>query len=346
MENNRRPIDPLISVIIIVRDEVKNIERCLSQIVRQDYPMDRIEVLIADGESTDDTIAVAKAFPMGEARLRVITGFGLGRSQGLNQAIRESRGDIIARLDARTLIEPDYFKACLETLRASGAANVGGVQKPIARSSTQKAIGIALQNPFGVGDAQFRLGRKSGPVESVYLGFFKREVFDEVGLFDELAPVISEDSDLNHRIRQAGGIIWLNHQIHAYYYPRERIRDLWRLYFRYGGARAGNFLKWKKLSWRQTVPPVFVAVLAGGLLASPFNPAIRWSWLALVAVYLAADLFYSWMAAAGGSREEGERFLPLWGRLLIIFPTMHFAWALGFFRRVTQRLQPGEYWGY
>lgn len=337
---------PLISVVIIVRNEALNIGRCLQQILEQDYPKDRIEVLLADGESTDDTVAVAQAFPMQGASLRVLTGFGLGRSQGLNKAIREAKGEIIARLDGRTVIEKDYFKRCLETMHATGAVNVGGVQKPMATTSTQKAIGLALQHVFGVGDAQFRLGRRSGPVDSVYLGFFDRKIFDKVGLFDELAPVISEDSDMNYRIRGAGGIVWLNHEIHAYYYPRERVRDLWRLYFRYGGARAGNFLKLKTLSWRQMVPPAFVLALLFGLLLSPLDLRIFWLWLALVAVYILADAYFSAMVAVHGAAEVGDRVPTLFTRLLIIFPTMHFAWAFGFLRRATQRVKPGEYWGY
>ena len=280
------------------------------------------------------------------ATLRILTDFGLGRAQGLNRAIQEAKGSIIARLDARTVIDPDYFRACLETMRVTGAANVGGVQQPLADTPTQKAIGIALQNRFGVGDAQFRLGGKSGPVDSVYLGFFRREIFDVVGGFDELAPVISEDSDMNQRIRDAGQTVWLNHRIQAYYFPRERIRDLWKLYFRYGGARAGNFVKRRTLAWRQLVAPVFILALLAGLLLAPFSSLVLRGWLGLIALYLAADLACSAWAAQRNARAVGAGFLVLFPRLTAIFPTMHFAWGLGFLRRLTQRVKPGQYWGY
>lgn len=346
MENPDSNALPLISIIIIVRNESRNIARCLRQIIDQDYPKERLEILLADGESIDDTVQIAQAFDLRGARLEVLTGFGLGRSQGLNKAIRAAHGDIIARLDARTVIERDYLRRCLETMQAVGAMNVGGVQKPIAETTMQKAIGLALQHMFGVGDAQFRLGKKSGPVDSVYLGFFQRKVFDEVGLFDEEAPVISEDSDMNQRIRDAGGIVWLNHEIHAYCYPREGLSDLWRLYFRYGGAHAGNFLKARRLPLRRAVPPVFVGSLALGLLLSPLDARIFASWIGLVSTYVAADVIFSARIAVKGAKQERVGIWVLFPRLVGIFPTMHFARAFGFFRRITQRVKPGTYWGY
>src|SRR5205807_4685050 len=106
-----------------------------------------------------------------------------------------------------------------------------------------------------------------------------REVFDRVGLFDDSVPVISEDSDINQRIRESGGIVYLNTAICARYYPRETLEGLWRLYFHYGGARAGNLLKHGNLTaWRQWVPPAFVILLGvlGGLAV------INRSWLPLL----------------------------------------------------------------
>jgi glycosyltransferase involved in cell wall biosynthesis len=340
------PVDPLISVVIAVRNESNNIERILEQVLEQDYPREKIEILVADGDSTDDTVARARAFPGGGAAIRALTGIGLGRAQGLNAAIRAATGSIIARLDARTRVDPDYFRRCLETLRATGAANVGGVQRSMATTPTQKAIGLALQSPFGVGDAQYRLGRRSGPVESLYLGFFLRGVFDEVGLFDEKATVISEDADMNERIRMAGGVVWLNHEINVYYSPRERISDLRRLYYRYGGARAGNFLKTGRLSWRQAVPPVFLLVLALGLAGAPFDVRVRVSWLAIIGFYLLADLAFSVRSGRSGMGAAGGSALPIMARLSVVFPTMHVAWAAGFLRRLCQRPKPGQYWGY
>src|SRR5437899_10995058 len=119
---------PLVSVIVVVRNEEPNMARCLSQIARQDYPRDRLEVIVADGMSTDRTREIADSFLAGGIRLRVVTNSGLGRTQGLNLAIREARGSVIARVDARTVIDADYLRRCVQTLLETGADNVGGVQ--------------------------------------------------------------------------------------------------------------------------------------------------------------------------------------------------------------------------
>jgi GT2 family glycosyltransferase len=200
---------------------------------------------------------------------------------------------------------------------------------------------VALSHPFGVGDAQFRLGRSSGYVESVYLGCFRREVFDKVGYFDETAAVISEDSDINLRIRQAGGKVYLNNQIAAHYKPRERFVDFWRLYHRYGGARVGILLKHRSLtSWRQTVPPLLLASLlvfgAGSLLL----PWLGYPWLAIAGCYLVANT----IASTRASLREGKLYLaPL---VFGAFACMHFGYAVGYWKRLFVRQAPGTYWGY
>jgi succinoglycan biosynthesis protein ExoA len=202
-------------------------------------------------------------------------------------------------------------------------------------------VGIALSHPFGVGNAQFRLGRQSGFVDTVYLGCFKREIFEQVGYFDEDAPVISEDSDMNYRIRKAGGKVYFNKDIVAYYYPRDNFRDLARLYFRYGGAKAGNFLKIKSLTaWRQLVPPLFLGSIIILALASFLSMWARVAFVSILGTYLLLDLFVSLCLALK------EKQFALFHRLFVVFPTLHFPWAMGFFTRLVQRPGPGTYWGY
>jgi GT2 family glycosyltransferase len=243
-------------------------------------------------------------------------------------------------MDARTSIPSDYISRCVATLIESGADNVGGVQRPITKSRRQEAIGLALSHPFGVGNAQFRLGKKSGYVDSVYLGCFRKEVFDKVGLFDEEAAVISEDSDINQRIRDAGGKVYLNKDIVAYYYPRETFRDFWKLYFRYGGARAGNLLKHRKLtSWRQAVAPLFLLAIAMSAVLSLIDS--RFIYLAGIVLggYLVTNL--------AGSIAIGVKRKKLWLVPLVAcaFACMHFGWGLGFWKRLAVPEKAGRYWG-
>lgn len=347
---NKNYAHPKVSIVIPVRNEDKYIKDCLMQFVHQTYPKDKLEILIIDGMSEDGTREIAtRESESGNRKLgvviRLIDNPKGQRASGLNIGIREAKGDAIMRIDAKTIIPPDYIEKCVKTLIETGADNVGGVQKPITVESsvllTQEAIGIALSHPFGVGDAQFRLGKKNGYVDTVYLGCFRREIFDKVGLFDEESAVISEDSDMNQRIRDTGGKVYLNKDIVAYYYPRDNFRDLWKLYFRYGGAKAGNLIKNKKLTaLRQLVPPAFLMSIVFLTLLSVFNLYFLYLLLLLLGIYTLADLLVSTYLSVQHKK------LSLSPRLFIAFSILHFSWAFGFFTRLLQRPKPGEYWKY
>ncbi len=339
---------PRVSVIVPVLNEARYIATCLAQLLVQEYPAGRLEILVVDGLSDDGTREIISRFRRAVGpRAGADAGTGEGgdgpavhlledpkrqRASAMNAGIRAATGDVLVRVDARTIVRRDYIRQCVATLLATGADNVGGIQQPVATTPMQEAVGVAMSHPFGVGNAQFRIGRKSGPVDTVYLGSFRREVFDRVGLFDDSVPVISEDSDINQRIRESGGVVYLNTAIRAYYYPRETLGGVWRLYFHYGGARAGNLLKHGKLTaWRQWVPPATVLSLGGlGALAVINRAALPWL-IAVTGGYLLCDVGVS--GYLGYTRGKWS----LWPRLLGVFPAMHMAWGLGFLHRLLTR---------
>lgn len=336
-----------VSVVVPVRNERSNIEGCLKRLSSQTYPHNKYEILIVDGVSEDKTREIVNGFINNDSasNIKLLDNPKKQRASALNVGIRQAKGDVIIRIDARTEIPPDYIEKCVQTLVQTGADNVGGVQKPRwvqgPNGLTQKAIGIALSHPFGIGNAQFRLGLKSGYVDTVYLGCFRKEIFDKVGLFDENSPVISEDSDMNFRIRKAGGKIYLNKNIIAYYYPRDNLKDLWKLYFRYGGAKAGNLIKNKKLTaWRQFVPPLFILTLVVLALISLFDRYAFYLLVCVLTIYFSVNLIASFLLTL---KNKKISLLP---RLFTAFPTLHFSWGLGFFRRLLQRPKPGQYWSY
>lgn len=330
-----------VSVIVAVRNEAQNIGRLLDQILGQDFPVDQMEIIVADGMSTDSTGAIVAEYSRRHPSVRLLPVGATGRSQGLNAAIRSARGELIVRLDARSEIEYDYISRCLETIRTTGAWNVGGCLVPRARTRTQAAIGFALRHPFGVGDSEYRLGKISGFVPHVYLGCFRREVFDTVGYFDEEAAVISEDTDLNRRIIRAGGTVYLNSEIRVYYYPRETLGSLLRLYFRYGGSRAGYVIKHRSvMSIRQVVAPGFLLFLLSGLVVG-----LNFHWWGMVVLVVAG--IYSlgcWGVAFGiGLKERSPALIP---RIAACFPCMHLGWAAGFWKRLLVPERAGNYWRY
>ncbi len=332
---------PSVSVVIPVRNNARYIGSCLASLRASTYPKGKLEVLVVDGESEDDTRDIVQRFQHDGLPLRLLENPQRSRCSALNVGIEAARGEIVLRLDARNVVPPDYIGKCVQALRATGAHNVGGFMRPLARNTTQEAIGLAMSHPFGVGNAGFRLGKGGGYVDSVYLGCFRREVFARVGLFDDDAPVISEDSDINERIRASGAGVYLDPSIEIYYYPRETLRDLARLYFRYGGARAGNILKHgHPTSLRQLVPPSFLLALGGLGLLSPLHGVFGLGLVAIAGTYLTCDVGVSvWLS--GRKRKRA-----LFHRLLAAFPLMHLAFGLGFLRRMLERPRPGTYWGY
>lgn len=329
----------LVSIVIPVRDAAPHLPYCLEQLCRQDYPHEQMEVIIVDGCSRDDTVRVAESYDLGSIRRLVIRCSSMGRSQGLNVGIRAAKGEAICRLDARTRIDAHYISLCVETLLATGAANVGGLQVPEGGTLAQKAIGLAMSHPFGVGNAQFRIAKSSGYVDTVYLGFFRRDIFDKVGYFDEKANVISEDSDLNQRIRAAGERIYLNTSLHARYQPRDSLRDQFFLYFRYGGARGGNVLKHGNFtSLRQLAAPSLIGAVVLLPLIALWIPVAVFAWLVVIFAYCLADLTVAFSLA------RKTRQYNLAPYLLAAFPCMHIAYGLGFWRMMLVPERPNTPW--
>jgi glycosyltransferase involved in cell wall biosynthesis len=327
-----------------VRNEEKHINQCLSQLVRQTYPKDRTEIIVVDGMSEDNTRRIVTEFSRAQKRtkgpdIRLVDNPKRNLYAALNLGIKRANGDVILRVDGRSICHVDYVDRCVETLLETGADNVGGMQKPVGRTLTQKAIALAMSHPFGVGNAKYRVARKSGYADTVYLGCFRREVLDRIGGFDEESRVISEDSDFNERIKRAGGKVYLNCDIKVDYYPRDTIRQHCKIYFIWGKARAGFFRKHRRLtSWRQLAPPLFVVITMLLLIGAVLSSVARLFLTIAALSYFFCDLLVAGYLAV---RERNLAFFPL---LIVVFPTMHFAWGLGFLLGLTCRLAGENYW--
>ncbi|MFI5276282.1 MAG: glycosyltransferase family 2 protein [Ktedonobacterales bacterium] len=320
--------DPFVTVIMPVRNEEAFIARSLGAVLSQRYPTDRLEVLIADGQSDDRTREIIASLP-GAERVRVIENPRRRQAIGLNLALRQAHGDIIVRVDGHTIIAPDYVRQCVHALSESGAVNVGGRMEPRGETPMGRAIAVAGGSRFGVPTA-FHVSETSQFTDTVYLGAWRRDALLAVGGFDERLRV-NEDYELNHRLRRAGGRVYLSPAIRSTYYGRQTLGALARQYFAYGADRTNTLkLHPDSLKPRQLVAPTFVfALLFGGALAT-LNGAARVIWGATLALYALVNLSASARIARRSGRA-GWRLLP---RLPLVFVTMHVAWGLGFWRGV------------
>ena len=306
---------PFVSVILPVRNEEKRIKGCLEAISNQSYPKEKMEVLIIDGMSEDRTRQLISPFGF-----IIIDNPKKAIASACNIGIKNAKGDIIVRVDARVRIPKDYIRRCVKILLETGADNAGGKQEVVSGSSlVQEAAAYADKSPFGRGNNQ----RESGWVNTVYLGCFRKEIFEKVGLFDEDPLTIPEDTDMDTRIIKSGGRIYFDNRIISYYCPRDNFKDLWKLYFVYGGAAASYFIKHKKLSLRKSAPilllPVALFLVLLSLLNNIFVAILGFAALA----YLFLDVYFS---------AKKPKLFPI---LLAIFPLIHFSWSLAFYKRLA-----------
>ncbi len=306
------PKFPTVSIILPVLNEETQLERCLRSVAGQSYPA-VIEVVVADGGSTDETRSAASKF----AKVRLVDNPRCIRPAGLNTAIAAASGDIVVRVDARTALAPDYVERCVAALERSGAAIVGGQMRYEAHDARQRGIVAAMTSRFGAGPAAFRReGGEPRYVDTVYLGAFRTSTIREIGGYDEWSGG-NEDAELSWRAQRFGGV-YLDPSIKSYYLGRDGLGPLARQFYRYGHNRARTIRKHPgSLSWRQlAVPALFLG------LASPWRRQV-------LAAYIAVVL--------GRGAFELTRDPPAVPTLLAAFPTMHAAWGLGFVRGIVKK---------
>ncbi|MBK7534125.1 MAG: glycosyltransferase family 2 protein [Myxococcales bacterium] len=326
---------PMVTIAMPAFNEERFIETCIRSVWEQDYPRERIEILVADGRSTDRTREILEDLARQDPRIRMIDNPERLQAAGLGHIVKQARGDIIVRMDVHCEYATDYVRKCVATLDATGADNVGGAQRAKAKTSFQEALCAALGSPLGVGGAAYRSATAEGFVDTVFLGAFRRAVFERVGLWDPAAAT-NEDAELNQRILETGGKIYLSRDIVVHYFPRDSFRTLAKQYFRYGQGRARTLLKrgaFPKL--RPLIPFFLVSGAAAMLLLPPAWPLLP----PAVAGYLLA----SGAEAVRVAAPLGPRAVAT---AMAIFPILHFShgsgFAAGLWRYLRQPDWPAE----
>jgi len=317
---------PVVSVVVPCRNEAKYVGRMLDSILANEYPHDRLEVLIVDGLSDDGTRAVISDYASRHPVIRVIDNPHRTTPYALNLGISRSHGTIIMRMDAHTYYPPNYIADLVAWLEQSGADNVGGacLTVPADATATARAIAAVLAHPFGIGNAQHRLGtNKPREVDTVPFGCFRREVFERVGLFDE-ELVRNQDDEFNFRLLRAGGRVLLVPGVVTRYHARESLRKLWRMFFQYGYFKPLVARKvGAVMTARQLVPALFVSSALLAALLVPWLGVARLLLAIDLGAYAAADLISSLILA----RRVGV-FVALTSS--IVFPVLHLAYGVGY----------------
>ena len=320
---------PFVTVLMPIRNEAGFIARSLGAVLTQDYPADCMEILVIDGMSTDatrDIIRQTTAARQEETARKLPAVLLLdnpGRivPTGFNIGLQHAHGEIIVRVDGHCEIAPDYVRRCVELLEETGADNVGGLQRAASDGVVGRAIALATSSPFGVGNAIFHYAEKPGWVDHLFLGAYRRQVFERIGGFDE-ELVRNQDDEFDFRLVQAGGKIWLDPSIRVVYYNRPSLRKLWRQYFQYGFYKVRVIQKRRAVpSWRHLVPGTFAASLPASLLLTLLTRRPFWA-LSIAGPYLVVNGLASlWVA-----RKDWPT-LPL---LPAAYLVLHLSYGIGF----------------
>jgi glycosyltransferase involved in cell wall biosynthesis len=316
-----------VSILIPCYQERNFIRGCLESVLAFELPdLTEIEVLVLDGGSTDGTREIVREVSERDTRVRLVDNPGRTQSAALNLGIPMSRGEYIMRLDAHSVYPSDYLKLCLQTALRTNADNTGGAVATLRRGDGyQSALVQAITtHKFGVGDSGFRTDAAEGPADTVPYGFFKRTIFERVGLFDERL-LRAQDYEMNRRIIHNGGKVWLNPRIQVRYYQQPDLRSFIRKQIVHEAPY--NAYMWYVAPYafalRHAVTGVFAAGVLAGLILSPFSSLVRTVFLSVIALYFALAIVSGIQQAIRYREPRHVIFAP------IAFFLFHFLHGIG-----------------
>ncbi|MFH1657161.1 MAG: glycosyltransferase family 2 protein [bacterium] len=317
---------PSVSIIIPCRNEEGFIKECLDSILNQDYPKDKIEILVVDGMSEDKTREILKKYQEEYLFIKVLDNFKKITPTALNVGIRAARGEIIVRMDSHAGYDKEYVSKSVEYLEKYDADNIGGIMLtlPADNSLTAKAIVLSLSHPFGVGNSYFRMKTKEPrSVDTVFGGCYRKEIFNKIGFFNEKL-LKSQDMEFNLRLKKAGGKILLFPDIISRYYPKPDFKNFF-LHDLNNGFWIIYSLKFAKvpLRLRHYAPFVFVFVLLLIGILSIFFLAFFYIFIFMVGLYFLLSLCFSANIAI---KEKEIRLLFL---MPIAFVIRHLGYGIG-----------------
>lgn len=304
----------MITVICPVYNEEEYIENVLKFFI--EAKPDEKELILVDGGSTDRTVEIINDWMNRFPNIRLVHNKNKYVPFALNLAIKKSVGDPIIRLDAHTTYEKNYFEKILDTFEKTNADIVGGPMRKIGVTDFQKAVAYATTSIFGIGDSKIHKLDYNGESDHVYLGAWRRNLFDEIGYFDERL-FRNQDDEFHYRAKSVGKKIYLSSEIISYYYPRKNFKSLFTQYFQYGVFKPLVLEKIKsEIKIRHLIPALFSLYI----ILIPLLIFLSKIFLIPLLIYFFINLIFT-VQSRGTFRQKLLIF--------IIYPTIHFAYGFG-----------------
>lgn len=328
-----------VAVVIPCRNEVRYIVACVQSILDQDYPAERLMVYVVDGQSDDGTREVLDKTWPNNPRVQILDNPHRTTPYALNIGIQQADADISIIFGAHAVMQPHYITRSVEILMKDDRAGcVGGIIENVNENTTAGYISQCMSSSFGVGNAHFRTGNASGYVDTVAFGAYRREVFQQVGYFDE-ALTRNQDDEFNYRVKRAGWEIFLELRVRSRYYVRGSYTKLARQYYQYGYWKVYvNVMHATVTTLRQLIPFAFVSYLFTALIGSIVGPAYWALWWTPLMLYCALSVTVS----IRFDRSLMGVFHRVW-----VFFLLHFSYGWGYLRGVIRfilwRAKPGHH---
>lgn len=318
-------MNKFVAIIIPTLNEEKFITECLNSVVNQTYPLERMDVIVVDGGSKDETHSIVEKFHIRYENIRLLNNSGRIQSIAFNIGVKFSDAPYIIRLDAHAIYDPKYIEICIMRLQENvNRGNVGGRWDIVAQNSTLVAQANAILNSckFGIGGASFRVGALAGNVDTVPFGAFPRNVIDKIGGMRE-DLIRGEDNEFNFRIRNAGYEIFFDPNIVCTYYARATMKGSVKQMYA-NGKSIGHLLRIDRriISLRHFVPFLFTLSIISGFVLSFVTKWFTCLLGLIFLVYLFADILASICMAYKNGRKF---FLPL----LVLFFMVHISYGWG-----------------
>ena len=318
-----------VSIICPIYNEERFIEACIRSILAQDLPSQQWELLLVDGMSTDRTRDIIAPYLKQYPNIRLLDNPNRTTPYAMNIGIRAAKGEYICRIDAHSAFPTHYVSTLLHYMNElPDASNVGGVCEtlPANDSLKAKAIAIACSHTLGVGNSMFRTTTIQKPMmtDTVPFGFWRKSLFDEVGLFDE-EMTRNQDDEFNARTIQHGGKVYLVPGISTTYYARDTIAKTWKMFYQYGLFKPLVNKKVKHpATIRQFIPLAFVLVVVIGLPLACMSTVFGWMYIAALALYM--------LLTCGIALRYKNQYLP------VVFACIHFSYGCGYIRGIMKLL--------
>ena len=312
-----------VSVIIPLLNEEKNIKNLINTIKRQDFPHNKMEIIFVDGNSTDHTVDLIKEFMKDtDIAFEILENCERKTPISMNIGIKKAVGKYIIRFDGHTLYNEKYISLCLFYSKKTNADNVGCLIKNQGHGIVGKAIAAVLSSKFGVGNSDFRTSSKSGYVDTVPFGCFKKDLFNRIGYFDE-SLLRSEDNEFNARIIKNGGNIFLFDEIENEYIPRDSIKSLLKMGYNNGKEIIVTGITHPgTIRIRHLVPFLFFCSILIGILLGMFSPLFKYCFILELILYLILDFYFTFMF-----RKRSTLISKIVE--FLIYPLFHFFYGLG-----------------